>query len=95
MVVLCILVVELMERMTYYSVSGNLVLFCTNVLLYTSTQAVTLNLVFQGQWYTGTCVILHQCAAVYQHAGCHSQPSLPRSVVHWYMYYSGDYSGCH
>ena len=56
--VLCILFVELIERMTFYSINGNLVLFCTNVLLYTSTQAVTINLVFTGRCdlvSTGRC----------------------------------------
>ena len=51
--VIAILFVELIERMTFYSINGNMVLFCTNVLLYTSTQAVTVNLIFTGI-YTST-----------------------------------------
>ncbi len=54
--VLCVLFVELIERMTYYSIGGNMVLFATNVLLYSSTQAVTIHLIFSGKYQTVTCL---------------------------------------
>ena len=38
----------LLERITYFSIIGNLVLFCTNTLKLSSTLAVTINLVFTG-----------------------------------------------
>ncbi|RUS83662.1 hypothetical protein EGW08_008568 [Elysia chlorotica] len=50
-VVVCVLLVELCERMAYYSVSSNLVLFCTSLLDLTSTQATTVSLVFSGTVY--------------------------------------------
>lgn len=46
---ICILLNELCERMCFFSISSNMVIFCTNVLLYTSVEAVTINLVFMGQ----------------------------------------------
>ncbi|XP_061182210.1 solute carrier family 15 member 4-like [Saccostrea echinata] len=48
LVVGCILMCELCERLTYYSVTANVVLFCTNVLELESTQAATVSLVFSG-----------------------------------------------
>ncbi|GFN96362.1 solute carrier family 15 member 4-like [Plakobranchus ocellatus] len=50
-VVLCVLLVELCERLAYFSVSSNLVLFCTSVLDLTSTQATTVSLIFTGTVY--------------------------------------------
>ncbi|XP_002739447.1 solute carrier family 15 member 4-like [Saccoglossus kowalevskii] len=50
-VIFCILVIELCERLTYYSISANLVLFCTSELNLTSAQAVTVSLVFTGTSY--------------------------------------------
>ncbi|XP_022099272.1 solute carrier family 15 member 4-like [Acanthaster planci] len=50
-VVLCILFCELCERLTYYSVAGNLVLYCTNVLKFTSAEATTIALIFTGTSY--------------------------------------------
>ncbi len=44
----CILVVELCERLVFYSMSGNMVLFCTSVLGYGNAAAVTVNTVFIG-----------------------------------------------
>ncbi|XP_072018287.1 solute carrier family 15 member 4-like [Amphiura filiformis] len=45
---LCILFCELCERLTFYSISGNLVLFCTSELGFTSDSAATISLVFSG-----------------------------------------------
>ncbi|XP_038060134.1 solute carrier family 15 member 4-like [Patiria miniata] len=50
-VVLCILVCELCERMTYYSIAGNLVLYCTNELKFTSADATTVTFIFTGTSY--------------------------------------------
>lgn len=47
-VVGCILMCELCERLTYYSVTANVVLFCTNTLKLESTTAATVSLVFSG-----------------------------------------------
>jgi hypothetical protein len=43
-----ILISVLLERITYFSIIGNLVLFCTNDLQMSSTAAVTINLIFTG-----------------------------------------------
>lgn len=50
-VVLCILATELCERLAYYSVVANLVLYCTSVLGYSSNDAATISLVFTGTTY--------------------------------------------
>ncbi|XP_022104743.1 solute carrier family 15 member 4-like [Acanthaster planci] len=50
-VVLCILVCELCERLTYYSIAGNLVLYCTNVLKFSSADATTISFIFTGTSY--------------------------------------------
>ncbi|PIK49803.1 putative solute carrier family 15 member 4-like [Apostichopus japonicus] len=47
-VVLCILFTELCERLTFYSISANLVLFCTSVLKVESATALTISLAFTG-----------------------------------------------
>ena len=47
--VVCILGTELCERITFYSVTGNLVIFCTNVLKMHTADAITLNLLFVGK----------------------------------------------
>lgn len=49
LVVGCILTTELCERLTYYSVVANLVLYCTSVLQLTSSTAATVSLVFSGK----------------------------------------------
>lgn len=48
LVVICILLTELCERLTYYSVLANLVLFCTTTLEMTSSQGSSVSLVFSG-----------------------------------------------
>ena len=44
-----VLVTELCERLTYYSVIANMVLFCTSVLDFTSDDASVVTLVFAGK----------------------------------------------
>lgn len=58
--VTCVLLFAVMfERMTYYGVLGNLVLFCTNDLEYSSASAVTINLVFTGTEDLGNTPEIH------------------------------------
>ena len=47
-VTLCILFAELCERLTYYGVTGNLLLFCTQELNMSSADGSTIVLVFGG-----------------------------------------------
>jgi len=49
LVVICILLCELCERLTYYSCVANLVLYCTSKLEMLSSSATTVSLVFSGQ----------------------------------------------
>ena len=49
LVVLCILFVELCERLTFYGLSANLVFYCKNVLKLASPISSTIALVFQGK----------------------------------------------
>ncbi|CAH1243902.1 SLC15A4 [Branchiostoma lanceolatum] len=44
----CIFMVEVCERIAYYAIVSNLVLYCTRDLDYTSTEAVIISLVFSG-----------------------------------------------
>jgi peptide/histidine transporter 3/4 len=50
-VTLCILVTEMCERLTYYSIMSGLVLFCTSHLDIKQTDATTLNQAFSGIAY--------------------------------------------
>lgn len=50
MVALSILTTELCERLTYYSIVANMVLFCTTTLNFTSLEASTVTLVFGGKY---------------------------------------------
>ncbi|KAL4232605.1 hypothetical protein ACF0H5_007295 [Mactra antiquata] len=51
MVVGSVLVTELCERMTYYSVMANMVLYCTSILKYSSDDASLVALIFGGTVY--------------------------------------------
>ncbi|KAK3091507.1 hypothetical protein FSP39_020322 [Pinctada imbricata] len=51
LVVVCILLCEFCERLTYYSVVANIVLYCTSTLKLPSTDASTVSLVFSGTVY--------------------------------------------
>ena len=48
LVVICILLCELCERLTYYSCVANLVLYCTSKLDMLSSSATTVSLIFSG-----------------------------------------------
>lgn len=48
LVVLCILFVELCERLTFYGVAANLVFYCKDVLKLISPLPSTITLAFQG-----------------------------------------------
>ncbi|XP_055875435.1 solute carrier family 15 member 4-like [Biomphalaria glabrata] len=50
-IVLCILFVELCERLAFYGVNANLVLFCTSILDFTSNDATNVSLIFSGSVY--------------------------------------------
>ena len=52
-VVLCILLTEMCERLTYYSVLANLVLFGTSVLKFSSTGSANVANIFTGQFVPG------------------------------------------
>ena len=49
LVVLCVLFLELFERLTFYGVSANLVLYCTDVLKIPAPLSSTIVLAFQGK----------------------------------------------
>ena len=49
LVVLCILLVELCERLTFYGVTVNLVFYCKDVLKLASPLPSTITLAFQGK----------------------------------------------
>ena len=49
-VILCILFTEFCERLTFFGVFANLLLFCTQELETTSAQASTIVLVFSGTY---------------------------------------------
>ncbi|XP_070544234.1 solute carrier family 15 member 4-like [Ptychodera flava] len=51
LVIICILCTELCERLTYYSISANLVLFCTSELDLSNQNALTISFVFTGTSY--------------------------------------------
>ena len=45
---LCIMFVELCERLTFYGVTVNMVFYCQNVLMLSSPLPSTISLAFQG-----------------------------------------------
>lgn len=49
LVVLCVLFVELFERLTFYGVSANLVFYCTDVLKMDPPLSSAIVLAFQGK----------------------------------------------
>ena len=49
LVTACILFMELCERLTFYSITSNMVIFGTNKLGYTTGEAVNVNFIFTGK----------------------------------------------
>ena len=50
LVVMCILLTEMCERLTYYSVVANIVLYGTSVLKFSSTQSANVANIFTGRF---------------------------------------------
>ncbi|XP_067091234.1 solute carrier family 15 member 5 [Osmerus mordax] len=74
-VIICVLLVELCERFTFFGIVCNMILFCTVKLGYDNHQAATVNLCFVGAstltpvlvgWFAETCLgrtkVLYLCA---------------------------------
>lgn len=49
-IVLCILVTELCERLTYYSITANLILFCQTKLQFSTPDSSNIAAVFAGNF---------------------------------------------
>lgn len=77
-VIICILLVELFERFTFFGIVCNMILFCTVKLGYENYQAATVNLCFVGAstftpvlvgWFAETCLgrtkVLYLCALLH------------------------------
>ncbi|KAJ8379085.1 hypothetical protein AAFF_G00231760 [Aldrovandia affinis] len=77
-VIVCILLVELCERFTFFGIVCNMILFCTVKLGYDNYQAATVNLAFVGAstltpvlvgWFAETCLgrttVLYLCALLH------------------------------
>ncbi|KAK6309253.1 hypothetical protein J4Q44_G00207160 [Coregonus suidteri] len=77
-VIICILLVELFERFTFFGIVCNMILFCTVKLGYDHYQAATVNLCFVGAstltpvlvgWFAETCLgrtkVLYLCALLH------------------------------
>lgn len=74
-VIICVLLVELCERFTFFGIVCNMILFCTVKLGYDNYLAATVNLCFVGAstltpvlvgWFADTCLgrtkVLYLCA---------------------------------
>lgn len=74
-VIICVLLVELCERFTFFGIVCNMILFCTVKLGYNNYLAATVNLCFVGAstltpvlvgWFAETCLgrtkVLYLCA---------------------------------
>lgn len=74
-VIICVLLVELCERFTFFGIVCNMILFCTVRLGYSNYLAATVNLCFVGAstltpvlvgWFADTCLgrtkVLYLCA---------------------------------
>lgn len=74
-VIICVLLVELFERFTFFGIVCNMILFCTMTLGYDNYLAATVNLCFVGAstltpvlvgWFAETCLgrtkVLYLCA---------------------------------
>ncbi|XP_015208254.2 solute carrier family 15 member 5 [Lepisosteus oculatus] len=77
-VIICILLVELCERFTFFGIVCNMILFCTVKLGYDNYQAATVNLAFVGTstltpvlvgWFAESCLgktkVLYLCALLH------------------------------
>ncbi|XP_019900517.1 solute carrier family 15 member 5 [Esox lucius] len=77
-VIICVLIVELFERFTFFGIVCNMILFCTVKLGYDYYQAATVNLCFVGAstltpvlvgWFAETCLgrtkVLYLCALLH------------------------------
>ncbi|XP_041965000.1 solute carrier family 15 member 5 [Alosa alosa] len=77
-VIICVLLVELCERFTFFGIVCNMILFCTIKLGYDNHQAAIVNLCFVGAstltpvlvgWFAETCLgrtkVLYMCALMH------------------------------
>ncbi|KAG7454462.1 hypothetical protein MATL_G00259980 [Megalops atlanticus] len=77
-VIVCVLLVELCERFTFFGIVCNMILFCTVKLGYDNHQAATVNLAFVGastftpvlvgwfaETYLGRTKVLYLCALLH------------------------------
>lgn len=77
-VVICVLLVELCERFTFFGIVCNMIIFCTVKLGYDNYLAATVNLCFIGAstltpvlvgWFAETCLertkVLYLCALLH------------------------------